>query len=447
MKRAHPLVCNLHIYIKEDCKPVRQPQRRMNLALKDIVKEELQNLLDARFIYPISNIEWVSPLVLVPEKNGMWRICVNYRELNKATKKDHFPFPFIDQVLDGLAGKNFFSFLDGFSGYNQIQISLEDQDKTTLTCPWGTFAYQQFNLTIVDKPGKENVVVDFLSRIDLPVGEEGMVDDQMPDEHLFSISILSPWFADIANYLVSAQFLPHFSSKEKSNIVRKSAPFTWIGGNLFKLGPDQIFRRCVREGEVFDILLTCHDGPYGGHFAANKTAFKILQAGYYWPTLHQYVRRYISQCDRCRRMGRPTPRDEMPLQPQVTFEPFEKWGMDFVGLVNPPSKKKYYIIVCIDYVTKWAETKAIKVATEEKLAEFLRGNILYKFGYPRELVTDQGSQFTSNMIEDLLTHHKIKHKTSTPYHLQANGQVEVTNRALEGILTKVVSSSRKDWTD
>eukprot|EP00253_Pinus_taeda_P014367 PITA_14367 len=257
---------------------------------------------------------------------------------------------------------------------------------------------QQCDLTIVDKPSKENVVANFLSRLDLPAGEEGTVDDQMPDEHLFAISILSPWFADIANYLVSAKFPPHLSSKEKSRIVRKSASFTWIGGNLFKLGPDQILKRCVREEEVFDILLTCHDGPCGGHFTAKRTAFKILQAGYYWPTLYQDVRRYISQYDRCQRMGKPTPRDEMPLQPQVTLEPFEKWE-----------------------------------------------NIFYKFGYPKELVTDQGSQFTSNLIEDLLAHHKIKHRTSTPYHPQANGQVEVTDRALEKIFTKVVSSSRKDW--
>eukprot|EP00253_Pinus_taeda_P027448 PITA_27448 len=135
---------------------------------------------------------------------------------------------------------------------------------------------KQFDLTIVDKPGKENVVADFLSRLDLLAGEEGTVDDKMPDEHLFIISVLSPWFADIENYLVSAHVPPHLSSKEKSRIVRKSAPFTWIGGNLFKLGPNQISRHCVREEEVFDILLTCHDGPCGGHFAAKRTAFKIL---------------------------------------------------------------------------------------------------------------------------------------------------------------------------
>jgi len=92
----------------------------MNPYLKDIVKEELQKLLDVGFIYPISDSEWVSPMVLVLKKNGKSRICVDYRELNKATKNDHFSLPFIDQVLDGLAGFFFFSFLDGFSRYNQI---------------------------------------------------------------------------------------------------------------------------------------------------------------------------------------------------------------------------------------------------------------------------------------------------------------------------------------
>jgi len=97
--------------------------------------------------------------------------------------------------------------------------------------------------------------------------------------------------------LVSTQFPPKLSSKENSRIVKKSTPFTWIGVNLFKLGLDKILRRCVREEEVFDILLTCHDGPYGDHFVANKIAFKVLQARYYWPTLHQDVKIYTSQCD------------------------------------------------------------------------------------------------------------------------------------------------------
>ena len=92
----------------------------MNPNLRDIVKEEIQKLLESKFIYPISDSEWVSPLLIVPKKIGKWRVCVDYRELNKATQKDHIPLPFIDQVLDTLSGKNFFSFLDGFSRYNHI---------------------------------------------------------------------------------------------------------------------------------------------------------------------------------------------------------------------------------------------------------------------------------------------------------------------------------------
>ena len=104
----------------------------------------------------------------------------------------------------------------------------------------------------------------------------------------------SQWFADIENYLVSSQFPSNFSSKEKSKIVRKSTSLTWIGGNVFKLFLDQILRRCVREEEFFDILLTFHVGPCGGKFAAKRATFKVLQVGYYWPTLHQDVKIYTS---------------------------------------------------------------------------------------------------------------------------------------------------------
>lgn len=114
-------------------------------------------------------------------------------------------------------------------------------------------------------------------------------------------------------------------------------------------------------------------------------------------------------------------RGEIPLQPQVTFEPFEKRGMDFSGPIDPPSRQKKYIIVCTDNLTKWDETKAIKVGTKDKLLEFFRENVFYKFGYHRELVTDQGTQFTSHMIENLYIQHNIKHMKSIPYHTQANG--------------------------
>jgi hypothetical protein len=106
MKGIHPELCTHHIYIKEQSRPIHQPQRRMNPTLKEIVKEELHKILSLNFIYPIYDNQWVSPLIIVPKNNGKWRICIDYRELNKSTHKDHFPLPFIDQVLDTLAGRN-----------------------------------------------------------------------------------------------------------------------------------------------------------------------------------------------------------------------------------------------------------------------------------------------------------------------------------------------------
>ena len=124
----------------------------MNPTLKDIMKEELQKLLNVNFIYPISDSRWVSPLVVVPKKNCKWQICVDYRELKKATLKDYFLLPFIDQVLDTLSKKKYLSFLDGFSGYNQIQINLEDQENTTFTYPWGSFTYRVLPFRLCNVP-------------------------------------------------------------------------------------------------------------------------------------------------------------------------------------------------------------------------------------------------------------------------------------------------------
>jgi hypothetical protein len=100
-------------------------------------------LLDVGFIYPVPFTEWVSNPVPVNKKQGTIRVCMDFRDLNKACPKDIFPAPFIDQIIDECAGSEVFSFMDGFSGYNQIQIKPEDQHKMMLICPWGTFAYQK----------------------------------------------------------------------------------------------------------------------------------------------------------------------------------------------------------------------------------------------------------------------------------------------------------------
>eukprot|EP00253_Pinus_taeda_P022517 PITA_22517 len=210
-------------------------------------------------------------------------------------------------------------------------------------------------------------------------------------------------------------------------------------------GLDHEIRRCIREDEVYDILKACHDRPCGGHFADKRTAHKVLRMGYYWPSLFKDAKEYVRACDSCQRMGQPNHRDEMPLNPQVIIEPFERWALDFIGPINPPSNQRIYILVCTDYMTKWVEAKELLKANEESVLTFLFEEIFVRFGLPRELVRDGGPPFNSHGFKDTLQKYHIKHKMTTPYHPRANGQVESTNKVIEAILTKIVKENRKDW--
>jgi hypothetical protein len=156
--------------------------------------------------------------------------------------------------------------------------------------------------------------------------------------------------------LVAGKVPPHLSPRERRNIIQKSDRYSWIGGYLFYIGLDQEIRRCVRDDEFYDLLKDCHDGPYGGHFVDKRTGHKILRIGYFWPTIFQDARNYVQGFDNYQRMGQPNHRDEMPLQPQVVLEPFERWAIYFVGPIKPPSNQKVYILVCIWPLTKFEET-------------------------------------------------------------------------------------------
>jgi hypothetical protein len=143
-------------------------------------------------------------------------------------------------------------------------------------------------------------------------------------------------------------------------------------------------------------------------------------------------------------MGKPGQADEMPLKTQLVIEPFERWALDFVGPFNPKSNQKAYILIAMDYMTKWVEAEALPNATEEVVIKFLF-KLFVRYGLPREIITDGGSQFTGHRITATLDNYHIKHRVTSPYHPQANGQVESTNKVLEAILTKTVSTNRQNW--
>nr|GEY07113.1 reverse transcriptase domain-containing protein [Tanacetum cinerariifolium] len=163
--------CTHKILMEDDFKPAIQHQRRVNPKIHEVIKKEVLKLLDARLIYPISDSPWVSPVQCVPKKGGFtvveneenelfptrlvtsWLVYIDNQKLNDVTRKDHFPLPFMDQMLDRLARNEYYCFLDGFSGYFQIPVDPQDQEKTTFTSPYRTFAYCRMPFGLCNAPG------------------------------------------------------------------------------------------------------------------------------------------------------------------------------------------------------------------------------------------------------------------------------------------------------
>jgi hypothetical protein len=208
------------------------------------------------------------------------------------------------------------------------------------------------------------------------------MDDNFPDESLFYISTYIPWYVDMENYLVTGKLPHNLSLQEKHRIIQLSANYMWHDDCLYHTGPDLVIIRCVRDDEMYAILKAYHDGPCGGHFAYKRTTYNILQTSYYWPTIFKDAKKYVANCDDCQRMGKPTASDEMHLQAQVVIEPFEKWALDFVGPINPMPRRRRYILVCTDYVTKWVEAKDLYSANEQSVVDFLVEDIFTCFGVP-----------------------------------------------------------------
>ena len=226
--------------------------------------------------------------------------------------------------------------------------------------------------------------------------------------------------------------------------LREAKSYFWDDPLLFKQCADGMIRRCVPEDEMESILHHCHSTDYGGHFGSTRTAMKVLQSGLFWPTLFKDARHFIERCDRCQRAGNLSRKNEMPLNFILEVELFDVWGIDFMGPF-PPSNSNIYILLAVDYVSKWVEAVALLSNDAKVVVKFLKKNIFTRFGTPRAIISDGGSHFCNRQFEALLAKYGVKHKVATAYHPQTNGQAEVSNREILKILEKVVKGNRKDW--
>ncbi|GJY53133.1 reverse transcriptase domain-containing protein [Tanacetum coccineum] len=230
---------------------------------------------------------------------------------------------------------------------------------------------------------------------------------------------------------------PHQINSEQGNHGKHSQSKSCI--------VDQVIRRCVHGKEALDILEACHNGPTGGHHGANLTAKKVFDAGFFWPTIYKDAHELVKNCDSCQRQGKISQRDEMPQNSIQVCEIFDVWGIDFMGPF-PSSKGNKYILVAVDYLSKWVEAKALPTNDARVVCKFLK-SLFARFGAPRAIISDRGTHFCNDQFAKVMLKYGVTHRLSTAYHPQTSGQVEVSNRGLKRILERTVGENHASWSD
>ncbi|RDY12052.1 hypothetical protein CR513_03203, partial [Mucuna pruriens] len=330
-----------------------------------------------------------------------------------------------------------------FSDHAALKYLLKKPDAKPRLIRW-MLLLQEFDLEIRDKKGADNAVADHLSRIEREPDPMPIRDD-FPDEQLLRMDTSTPWFADICNFIVASQFPPEASRLYKEKIKSDAKYYIWDDPYLWKRGSDHVIRRCIPDSEISSVLHFCHETVGGGHHGSTRTTRKVLDCGFYWPTIFQDAHHFVSTCEQCQRAGRTmSRRHEMPQQPILFCEVFDVWGIDFMGPF-PVSNGYSYILLAMDYMSRWVEAVATKTNDAKVVVNFLKSNIFCRFGVPKALISDQGSHFYNRAMSSLLEKYGVAHRIATAYHPQTNGQAKVFNREIKKILQKLTNPNRKDW--
>nr|GEW36905.1 reverse transcriptase domain-containing protein [Tanacetum cinerariifolium] len=423
IKGIDPEFCTHKILMGDDFEPTAQHQRIVNPKIHDVIKNEVLKLLDAGLIHSISNSPWVSPVHCVPKKGNFtvvenkenelilthlvtrWRVCIDYHKLNEATRKYHFPLPFMDQMLERLAGNQYYCFLDGFSGYFQIPIDLKDQEKPhslvhterllTATCLLGYAMHghvsevnsfqtclshlekilkrcEDTNLFL--KWEKSHVMVKEGIVLGHKISKEGIKVDKAKVDvisklpHPTTVKVIRSFLGLVCFY---RRFIQDYSkiARPMTRLLEKDTPFFF--------SKDQV---------AIDILKACLYGPTGGHHSPNYTAKKVFYSGFYWPTIYRDAHDLVKICDVCQRQGKISQRDEMP--------------QDSIQIWNP-----------------------------------------------RAIISDRGTHFSNDQFVKGMLKFGVTHRLATSYHPQTSGQVEVSNRGLKRILERTMGENCASWSD
>ncbi|GKA33322.1 reverse transcriptase domain-containing protein [Tanacetum coccineum] len=226
---------------------------------------------------------------------------------------------------------------------------------------------------------------------------------------------------------------------DKHLMVLKTAP----NDDELWLCSDNIMRRCVAGNEILEILAHCHSRLTGGHHSASITGRKVYESGFFWPSIFRDAKDYVAKCEACLKSGNISSQNEMPQNNIQVYDVFDVWGLDFMGPF-PDSRGNKYILVAVDYMSKWVKAQALPTNDARVVVKILIG-LFARFGVPKALISDRGTHFCNSQLERALQKYGVTHKISTTYHPQTNGQTKVTNRAIKRILERSVGYNPKDW--
>ncbi|GKB02522.1 reverse transcriptase domain-containing protein [Tanacetum coccineum] len=307
-----------------------------------------------------------------------------------------------------------------YTDYSALKYLLAKKDAKPRLLRW-ILLLQEFDVIIHDKKRTENLAADHLSRLKNPhqnVLENKEITKKFPLETLGMVTFRgdssTPWFDDIANYHAGNFIMKEMSSQQKKKFFKDVKHYFWDDPYLFRVCADQMIRRSVYSQEVVDILTACHNGPIGGHHGANYTTKKVFNSGFYWPTIYRDAHDLVTRCDACQRQGKISQKDEMPQNAIQVCEIFDVWCIDFMGSFQS-SRGNKYILMAVDYLSKWVEAKALPTNDARVVCKFLK-SLFARFGTPRAIIIDRGTDFCNDQFAKVILKYDVSHRLSTAYH-------------------------------
>ncbi|GAU16666.1 hypothetical protein TSUD_326160 [Trifolium subterraneum] len=274
-------------------------------------------------------------------------------------------------------------------------------------------------------------LVTFFNKVELhhiPRDENQMAD---------ALATLSSMYR--VNLRNEQEYPPGASSKDKKTLRRLSSSFFLNEEVLYKRNFDMVLLRCVDKHEVDLLMHEVHEGSFGTHPNGHTMAKKMLRAGYYWLTMESDCYKHARKCHKCQIYA-----DKIHLPPTSlnilsSPWPFSMWGIDMIGRIEPKASNGHrFILVAIDYFTKWVEAASYANVTKQVVVRFIKNHIIYRYGVPNKIITDNGTNLNNKMMKDLCDEFKIEHHNSSPYRPQMNGAVEAANKNIKKIVQKMV---------